>query len=149
MQCLVISHNGDGDQLPAMLIELGLIPVTSGTGREGVEAIEHYKPDVMILLYHSGSSQDVVALRAIQVLCRQAQSSPLAVVISDKGQIPVVRNLLGPKKHYAGKVNLLACPPVGHRTKPLAEQLQVLSGKLKPVLHALLNQHQRQPVMTA
>lgn len=135
MQCLVISHNGDGDQLPPALTELGLVPIASGTGQEGANAIQRYKPVAIVLLYHSGSSKDIVALRAIQASCRQEQSSPVAVIVSDREQVAVVRRMLGPRNDPCKqKINVLACPPASHPVRALGD-------RLKPTLNALLSQH--------
>lgn len=142
LQCLVISHNGDGDQLLASLIGLGLEPITSGTGKEGADAIQRYKPGVIILLYHAGVEKDVVALRAIQASCGQARSFPVAVIVSAKEQVSVVRRLLCPKELYADRVNVLACPPIDQPADVLGEQLE-------PVLQELLKQHRRQSRKTA
>lgn len=136
--CLIISHNGDSEQLEAMLMELGLNPVASGTGREGAMAIKHYRPKAVILIYHAGSSQDVIALRAIQDRCRQKQS-PVAVIVSAKEMVPIVRRLLV-LNHCSRRVNLLACPSCDRPGLTVKQTLETLGGELKPVLHKLLQQ---------
>ena len=92
-RCLIISQNGDGENLQNILAELGLTSFTSGTGWEGVNAIYHYNPGVIILFFHAGNEEDTIPLRAVQALCRGRRSLSVAMVISSNAQ--VAKRLLG------------------------------------------------------
>lgn len=95
--CLVVSHNGDGESLMGVLRDMGFSPVPSGTGREGVAAIGHYQPEVVIVFVRPKEpDDDVMVLRAIQDF-RQKRSFKGAVVIGTNPQaVQTVKSLLRP-----------------------------------------------------
>lgn len=91
-RCLVISDNGDGEGIGDFLKAAGLTTIPAGSGREGMEAIGHFRPELTILFFHPGKEGGVLVLRALQALC-QNHPSPAAIIISSDTQ--AVESLLG------------------------------------------------------
>lgn len=100
--CLVISGNGDGEKLEKILLEMGITPVPSGNGREGVAALERYKPKLIILFFHPEDGEDTLVFRAVQALCQQEPALAAVVISAD---VRAVERLLG---ETAGHCKVLA-----------------------------------------
>lgn len=94
--CLIISPNGDGEQLIRTLNEMGLQTVCSGTGQEAAEAIERFTPGLIILFFRPGDEEDIKALRAIQALWKQDQQQPPSKAVFISGNKKATRKMLRP-----------------------------------------------------